>query len=176
MTVIYNILSQQAGEISMSQRATKAADSAYYQARMRAAEYNDRLNSREGAAEVVCIERTRLANIEAGNINPHPEEVNLMADAYNAPELPNYFCSHQCPLGNGRVDKLEPRSLEGAALKFDRLKRNIDQIAQDISDIAEDGKITADERDLFDSRIAQLRELKKSIDELILISEKSDVL
>lgn len=66
--------------------------------------YNDRLSSREGAAEIVCIERTRLANIELGNINPHPEEVNLMENAYNAPQLPNFYCSQQCPLGCGRVD------------------------------------------------------------------------
>jgi transcriptional regulator with XRE-family HTH domain len=157
----------------MSQKATKAAGNAYYQARIKAAAFNDRLNSREGAAEVVCIERTRLANIEAGNINPHPEEVNLMADSYNAPELPNYFCSHQCPLGNGRVDRLSPRNLESAALKIDRLTRDIDEIARDISDIAEDGKITADERGLFEARIRQLKELKKSIEELILAAEKT---
>lgn len=156
------------------QKATKAADNVYYQARIRAADYNDQLNSREAAAEVVCIERTRLANIELGNLNPHPEEVNLMASTYNAPDLINYYCAHQCPVGCGRIDELNPRNLESAALKIERLTRNIDAIAQDISDIAEDGKITADERKLFDCRLQQLRELKKSIEELILIAEETN--
>ncbi len=84
------------------QKATKAAANVYYQARIRAAAYNDQLNSREVAAEVVCIERTRLANIELGNLNPHPEEINLMASAYNAPDLINFYCAHQCPVGCGR--------------------------------------------------------------------------
>ena len=156
----------------MANKPTKSANSPYYKARIKAAAYNDRLNSREGAAEVVCIERTRLANIEAGNINPHPEEVNLMESAYNAPELPNYYCAEQCPLGCGRVDRLQPRNLESAALKIERLTRDIDEIAEDISDIAEDGKISHDERALFDQRVEQLRALKTSIEELILIAEK----
>jgi len=155
----------------MSQKATKAANNVYYIARMKAAVYNDRLNSREGAAEIVCIERTRLANIEAGNINPHPEEVNLMAGSYNAPELPNYFCSQQCPLGCGRVDKLEPRNLESAAMKFKRLTRHIDDVADDISDISEDGQISSNEQKDFSQRLDQLRAIKKSIEELILLGE-----
>ncbi|MGX8702036.1 XRE family transcriptional regulator [Caproiciproducens sp.] len=156
------------------QKATKAAGNAYYTARMRAATYNDLLNSREGAAEVVCIDRTRLANIELGNITPHPEEVNLMENAYNAPELPNYFCSQQCPLGCGRVDRLQPRNLESAAMKIERVTRDIDEITQRISDIAEDGKITPEERPVFDTSLEKLRAVKKSIEELILIAESAE--
>lgn len=85
-----------------------------------------------------------------------------MADSYSAPELPNYFCSHQCPLGNGRGDRLSPRNLESAALKIDRLTRDIDETVRGISDIADDGKIAADERGLFDARIKQLKELRKA--------------
>ncbi len=157
----------------MAQKATKAGDNVYYLARIKAAEYNDQLSGREGAAQVVCIERTRLANIELGNINPYPEEVNLMANIYNAPSLVNYYCSSQCPLGCGRVDKLAPRNLESAALKIERLTRDIDEIARDISDIAEDGEITKEERLLFDQRTDQLVALKKSIEELILVSQQS---
>lgn len=157
----------------MRQKATKAVENAYYQARIGAAEYNDRLNSREGASEIVFIERTRLANIELGNINPHPEEVNLMSSIYNAPGLVNYYCSSQCPLGCGRVDRLTPRNLESAAMKIERLTRNIDEIARVISDIAEDGEITSQERPVFDQNIKQLVDLKTSIEELLLVSEQT---
>lgn len=154
-------------------KATIACENAYYQARMKAAAYNDRLNSREGTSEIVCIERTRLANIELGNISPYPEEVNLMTNTYNAPELPNYYCSQQCPLGCGRVDKLSPRNLESAAIKIGRLTRNIDAIAQAVSDIAEDGQITPEERPVFEESIQQLIALKKSIEELLIIAEQT---
>ncbi len=158
----------------MMQKATKANENVYYQARIRAAAYNDLLSSREGASNIVCIERTRLANIELGNINPHPEEVNLMTNSYNAPELQNYYCSQQCPLGCGRVDRLTPRSLEGAALKIGRVTRDIGNIVDVISDIAEDGRITAEERPLFDRSMEQLIALKNSIEELMLVSDKSN--
>lgn len=83
----------------MPKMATKAADNVFYKARIAAASWNDRLGSREGASEVTGIDRTRLANIELGTINPHPEEVLMLSDTYNAPELQNHFCSHLCPLG-----------------------------------------------------------------------------
>lgn len=54
----------------MSKLATKAADNVFYLARMEAAKWNDRLNSREGAAEVTGLDRTRIAYIELGTINP----------------------------------------------------------------------------------------------------------
>lgn len=158
----------------MSQKATKAGANVYYLARIRAAAYNDQLHSREAASEVVCIDRTRLANIELGNISPHPEEVNLMASIYNAPELVNYYCSSQCPLGCGKVDRLAPRNLESAALKIGRLTRNIDEIAETISDIAEDGQITETERPVFEANVKRLVELKKSIEELILLAQKEN--
>ncbi len=157
----------------MSSKPTKAANSPYYKARIKASVHNNRLNSREGASEIVCIERTRLANIELGNIIPHPEEVNLMVGSYNAPELLNYFCSQQCPLGCGRVDKLKPRNLESAAMKFKRLIRNIDDIADNISDISEDGQISASEKPVFNQNLAKLQDIKKSIEELILVAEQS---
>lgn len=153
------------------QKATKACENVYYQARMKAAVYNDRLSSREGAAEIVCIERTRLANIELGNINPHPEEVNLMENAYNAPQLPNFYCSQQCPLGCGRVDPLQPRSLESAAMKLERVTREIKNVTQSVSDICEDGQINAQERKSLP--VDQLKQIRKSIDELLLMIEQS---
>ena len=78
----------------MPKRGTKCAANVFYLARMEAAKYNDRLASREGAAEVTGIERNRIAYTELGTICPYPEEVLVYADAYNAPELMNHFCSH----------------------------------------------------------------------------------
>lgn len=91
----------------MPKMATKAADNVFYKARIAAASWNDRLGSREGASEVTGIDRTRLANIELGTINPHPEEVLMLSDTYNAPELQNHFCSHLCPLGIGTISPIE---------------------------------------------------------------------
>ena len=59
----------------MSKFATKAAANMFCQARYEAAKSNERLSSREGAAEEIGIDRTRLARIELGSTIPYQEEV-----------------------------------------------------------------------------------------------------
>lgn len=58
----------------MSKYATKAAGNMFCQARYEAAKFNERLSSREGAAEELGVDRTRLARIELGSVIPYPEE------------------------------------------------------------------------------------------------------
>lgn len=57
----------------MSKFATKAAANMFCQARYEAAKSNERLSSREGAAEEIGIDRTRLARIELGSTIPYQE-------------------------------------------------------------------------------------------------------
>lgn len=83
----------------MPKNPTIAANNVFCIARKQAASFNDNLNSREGASEELGIDRTRLARIELGSLNPYPEEVLMMSDVYNAPELNNHYCSRLCPLG-----------------------------------------------------------------------------
>ena len=66
----------------MSKFATKAAANMFCQARYEAAKSNERLSSREGAAEEIGIDRTRLARIELGSTIPYQEEVLLMTDCF----------------------------------------------------------------------------------------------
>ena len=73
----------------MGKKATKAADNMYYLARCEAAETNADFSSREKAAELVGIDRTRLARIELDTIVPYPEEVKAMAKAYISTNLAN---------------------------------------------------------------------------------------
>ena len=62
----------------MGKKVTKAADNIYCQARYEALENNDAFSSREKTSEIIHIDRTRLANIELGNVVPYPEEVLAM--------------------------------------------------------------------------------------------------
>lgn len=91
----------------MPRNATKAADNVFYLARKAAEKCNDHLGSREGAAEETGIDRTRLARIEAGVLVPYPEEVLMMAHAYQAPQLCNHYCASLCPLGKKTIPPCE---------------------------------------------------------------------
>lgn len=100
----------------MGKHATKAGENIFTQARYNAAKFNDRLNSREGASEELGIDRSRLARIELGSKNPFPDEVLMMSDIYNAPELKSYYCKNMCPLGKDfpeiRVEALDRISIK----------------------------------------------------------------
>lgn len=59
----------------MSNITAKTASNRFYQARCTAAAHNDQLSSREGAADLMSIDRGRLYRIESGVADPYPEEV-----------------------------------------------------------------------------------------------------
>ena len=100
----------------MGKHITKAAGNVFAEARYRAAAFNDRLFSREGASEELGIDRSRLARIELGSKNPFPDEVLMMSDIYSAPELKLYYCKHMCPLGKDFPD-IKPEGLDRISIK-----------------------------------------------------------
>ena len=72
----------------MGRGSTKGNENVYFVARKRAAMYNERLYSREGAAELLGISVSTLADYELGNTKVVPvDKVVLMADLYNAPGI-----------------------------------------------------------------------------------------
>lgn len=125
----------------MPKMATKAAGNIFYQARKEASSWNDRLSSREGAAEETGVDRTRLAYIELNTVNPHPEEVLILSDTYNAPELCNHFCSKMCPLGVKTINEVEIGELEKTVLQLLSAFQSLPQVKSELIDIAADGVI-----------------------------------
>lgn len=144
----------------------------FYKARIAAASWNDRLGSREGASEVTGIDRTRLANIELGTINPHPEEVLMLSDTYNAPELQNHFCSHLCPLGIGTISPIELEELERVTLQLISAMKSLPEVKDGIIDIAADGVIDAKEKPRMEQYLEILDEITNKAQTLKLIYRK----
>lgn len=138
---------------------TKAAENMYCVARKTAAEGNEQLNSREGASALTGIERTRLARIELGLIVPYPEEVRLMAEVYNAPELMPCYCANDCQIGKCMgilLPSEQPASLEQLAIRAAIAFRNTETIRDSLLDITSDGVIDDSERGKLDTIINQL--------------------
>lgn len=157
----------------MGKKATKAADNMYYQTRSEAAENNADLASRESSSELLHIERTRLANIELGNITPYPEEVKSMAAVYNAPELCNYYCANECPIGKGTVSQVKIDDFDRLSLKVLGSLKDIDSIRTSLIDISEDGVIDANEVDAFNEIIDSLDKIADSATALKLWAQKN---
>lgn len=156
----------------MPKKATKAASNVFYKARMSAASYNDKLASREGASELTGIDRNRIAYTELGTLCPYPEEVLVYADAYNAPELLNHFCSTLCPIGRETVDSISAGSLEQASLKLLASTRSIAAIREQLIEIAEDGVIDEDEKGQMNLILESLKQASNDIRALEIVYQK----
>lgn len=158
----------------MGREARKAAGNPWYEARKKAAEYDDRLCSREGAAERLGMSVSAVADAELGLTKCMPvDKAVLMADLYNAPNLLNYYCLHECPIGCRHsisdevvdIDRVTVKLLRG--LRVDKLE----EIKDTLLDIAEDGKITDDEKPELKAVLEYLDSLAKTVSELKTIGE-----
>lgn len=156
----------------MSNIAAKTASNRFYQARCTAAAHNDQLSSREGAADLMSIDRGRLYRIESGVADPYPEEVHLMADLYNAPELRNYYCREMCPLG-GDMPVLELEDLDRITVKAMAGLRKAAEAKESLLDIAADGVITDDEKPALKKILATLDEISAIAQSLKVWTEKN---
>lgn len=129
----------------MANVAEKTSSNVFYKARCAASSHNEQLSSREGAADIMSIDRGRIYRIESGIANPYPEEVHLMADLYNAPELRNYYCTNICPLGY-EMPKIEMENLDRICVKALATFRKLESTKELLLDITEDGIISDDEK------------------------------
>ncbi len=141
----------------------KTSSNIFYKARCEAATHNEQLSSREGAAEYMSIDRGRLYRIESGIAVPYPEEIKLMADLYNAPELENYFCRTMCPLGC-EMPKAELADLDRITVRILSAFRKIGKTRETLLDITADGVIDESEK-------PQLEEIMKNLEEIEEITQ-----
>lgn len=154
-------------------KATKASDNKYYIARYNAAKTNPDFESRETTSEVLGIDRTRLARIELGNVNPYPEEVLLMAKHYNAPELSYNFCSNDCPIGRLTMKSVEISSFDRLSLKILGSLNDIEELRGSIINISADGKVDIEELEEFQAILNSLEDISNNAKALQLWAMKN---
>lgn len=159
----------------MGSDCTKCNENIYFRCRKEAAKYNDKLNSRESAAELLGVSVSSLADYELGNTKVVPvDKVVLMADLYNAPQLLNSYCASECPIGCRREIATEIQSLERTTccladlLSGGKLQKYMDQLTH----IAIDGKVNENEKDTMNEIVAYMSHLKVLLEELMLFDEK----
>ncbi|MCR4787562.1 MAG: helix-turn-helix transcriptional regulator [Lachnospiraceae bacterium] len=125
--------------------------------------------TREAAAEQMgCISADRIYKIETEKAIPHPDEVLLMAECYKNPSLCNYFCSHECEIGQKYVPEVKVKDLPHITLEMlatlNRLQNNKDRLIE----ISADGELSEDELPDFLSIQNSLNEMSLAIDALKL--------
>lgn len=161
----------------MGRDPTKAIENPCFRCRREAAKYNDKLHSREGAAELLGVSVSSLADYELGNTKVIPvDKIVLMADLYNAPELKAWYCSSECPIGRSfPMPSSDLTTVERTTLNLLRQLRqdDVEKVREKLIDITADGVISDDERVDLAEILAYLDKLIKAAGELRLIGQKA---
>lgn len=157
----------------MGRRATKASDNIFYQARVEAMEKNPEFSSREKTSDVIGIDRTRLARIELSEVIPYQEEVRMIAQAYDKPELCSQYCATLCPLGSITGKKIKVRNLDRLILNTLGSINDISDLKDSLIDISEDGLIDESEREEFRKILGVLSEISETAQSLELWARKN---
>ncbi len=135
--------------------------------------------TREAAAEqLTFISSDRIEKIENERTTPHPEEILAMADCYKNPSLCNYYCSHECPIGQEYVPEVQAKNLSVITLELLSTLNNLAKEKDRLIDIAADGKLTEDEipdflkiKNFLDAMSLEIDSLKLWVDNTIASGE-----
>lgn len=130
--------------------------------------------TREAAAEQLeFISESKIEKIEYEKVLPHPDEVLAMAKCYKNPSLCNYYCSHECPIGQEYVPEVTFKELSQIILEMLASLNALEKEKNRLIEITVDGLISDDELSDFKKIQAQLSQISLAIDSLQLWVDKA---
>ena len=129
--------------------------------------------SREKASELLeSISPERIERIESGKFPAHPDEVLIMAEKYQSPQLCNYYCSHECEIGKQYVPEVNIKDLSQIILEMLASLNNARRRQERLIEITSDGIIEADEVEDFVQIQEDLEKMSLTIETLQLWAER----
>lgn len=147
----------------MGRKSTRENKTVYQLARERA-----ELTLEEAENRMNGMTAERISRIEGGAIHIQPEDVLMMAECYKAPELKNYYCSHECAIGRETVPEIETKSIAQIAIETLNSLNRLTQKKDRLLEIVEDGRILTDELEDFKSIKETLDRISVSVSALQL--------
>lgn len=125
--------------------------------------------TREEASESMqFVSDSRIEKYESGKSPVQPEEVMAMAKAYKRPDLCNYYCSHECPIGQEYVPEVEMKDLAQIVLKTLASMNAVEKARDRFIEITADGEISDDELIDFARIESGIEEISMAADSLSL--------
>lgn len=129
--------------------------------------------SREAASELLCgITPERIEKIENEKSLPHPDEVLVMADKYKLPNLCNYYCANQCPIGQQYVPEIKIKDLSQIVLEMLASLNSMHKQKDRLIEITADGEISSEEIEDFIYIQDELERISITVETLQLWSEQ----
>lgn len=125
--------------------------------------------TRDQASEVLeYVSADRIEKIESGRSLPHPDEILVMAEGYKRPELCNWYCSHECPIGQVHVPEIAMKDLTQITLETLSMLNSLEKDKERLIDITADSAISESEVEDFVSIQEKLDHIARSAQALRL--------
>ena len=96
-----------------------------------------------------------------------------MAECYKNPALCNYYCSHECPIGQEHVPEIKLKELSQITLEVLASLNAMEKEKNRLIEITVDGVISEDEMKDFEKIQKQLTQISMTIDSLELWVQKA---
>ena len=127
---------------------------------------NRNLTREAASEELVFISPERIEKIESGKVLPHPDEVLAMESGYRNPELCNWYCTHECPIGMKYVPEASLQDLSQVTVRIISALNAMEAEKNKLIDISVDGRVNDFERRDFDAILEKVSIIDRSIREL----------
>lgn len=125
--------------------------------------------TREEASNLLdFISSDRIEKIENDKTLIRPEEVLKMAEVYKRADLPNIYCTHECPIGKKYIPEIEKKDLSQITLEMLAILNSLEKQKNRLIEITVDGEISKDEKEDFENIKEQLYEMSKTIASLTM--------
>ena len=151
----------------MGRRSVKENKNIYFESR------EETGMTRAQASEALeFISESRLEKIESDKTLPRPDEVLQMSKKYGKPMICNYYCSHECEIGQEYVPEICLQDLSRITLQMLSSLNSANREKDRLIEITADGEIS--ENELYDfARIQnQLNSISIAADTLQLWIKK----
>lgn len=141
--------------------------------------------SRAKAADIIAgiddgkysyLNESKLVKIEDGTVAIQPMDVVAMSKAYGKPELRNYYCCHECPIGEIDAPVVSGTSsiheiLVNMAVSLESI--NAKKIR--LMEILADGKVDSDEINDLNKILEELEKISMTVEAIQLWCEKMKI-
>ncbi len=129
--------------------------------------------TREAASELLeSMAPERIEKIENERCLPHPDEVLVMAKRYKQPNLCNYYCANQCPIGQQYVPEVKIKDLSQIVLEMLASLNSMNKRKERLIEITADGVISDDELADFIFIQKELERISITVETLQLWAER----
>lgn len=124
----------------MGRKSTRQDKNIYWKSREEAG-----LTREEASEQLAFISDSRIERFENEGSPVQPDEVLAMSRVYKKPELCNYYCARECPIGQQYVPEVKIRDLSQIVLQMLSTINSVERAKDRLIEITADGEISEDE-------------------------------